>query len=149
MAKQYQTDAVWLDVARGRFRLTVDILQSVGWQAPAMGTTLVAELVQEGHIRLHLQKAIESRIAADVTRAGEEPDPVLAGEQKQVVADRYHEVRFSRADNDRVTLRPEAVMALVGDRADERVRLFLQVGDSTVDVMTNAVRLARLKRFPD
>ena len=148
-AKRHRTDAVWLDVAKGRFTLTVDILQSIEWKADSLADDLVAEVVAEGHIRLHRRATIGPKIESDLARAAAEADPAKAGELRQVVADRYHDVKFYRADNDRASLRQEVVMALIGDRAEQKVRLFLQVADGWLDVMTNVVHLERLRRFTD
>ena len=147
----YATDAVWLNLARGRFTLSVEIISSAGWAATVEDEGLVAEIVRLGHIRLHRQTDIQAKRSEQ--NSGVEGNFSNWNDQStrhQVDADRYHDIKFSRADKNRVVLRPEIVMAIVGDRYPEpRVRLFVQAGVLTVDVMTNSVRMSRLDEYSD
>jgi hypothetical protein len=150
-SKPYATDAVWLDLARGRFTITVDILRSAGWTELSKSEELVAEIIGHGHIRLHRHSAIQSTVETlKQEAANEASNKADLRDRLQVLVDRYHDTKFSRSDN-RVLLRPEVVMALAGDgeAATGRVRLFMQAGDAEVDVMTNAVRISRLQRYAD
>ena len=149
--RSYVTDAIWLNLNRGRFTLTAEIIRSAGWVDTLEHEELVAEIVEDGHIRLHRRTQIQKRKEQDDQDAVNESTTEDALQtRRQVLADRYHDVKFSRADNNRVVLRPEVVMAIVGESdRGERIRLFIQAGDSTVDVMTNTVRMSRLKRNTD
>jgi len=149
--RAYATDAVWLNLARGRFGLPLEILRSAGWANASEDESLMAEVITLGHIRLHRRSSAEAIRQKEDERAAQEFTDERALETfRQALADRFHDIKFSRTDNKRVVLRPELVLAIVGDACrEERVRLFVQAGNSTVDVMTNAIRMSRLRANTD
>ena len=66
----------------------------------------------------------------------------------QTLRDRYHSADFVPSDRYRIELREESVLAFLGDKDHpQSVKIFLQVGEKAIDLLTHEVRMERLKQF--
>lgn len=141
---------VTLDYARARFTLLVEVARSAGWNDLDETEVLVAEFIEEGHVRLHRQANVESKLAAHERRVlrATAYSPENQQRQLQILADRFREVTLYQSDNNRVHVSDEVAMALVGElEKDRSCRIYLQAGIDVVEVMTHSVRMKRLREF--
>lgn len=143
---RFATATASFEVGKRRFILPEDIRRSAKWDQSVKEEQIVAEFVARGHIRLHKQQHIAPRILKEQ----ESIRKTLEHEHEQEVAlqisrDRYQDAYFVPSDKFRVELREETVLAFLGDQENPpTVIVFLQVGYTAIDVLTQAVRMKRL-----
>lgn len=113
------------------------------------GEVLIAEFIEVGHYRLHRQPSISETIKINEERIiTQSKNPRQKEDLLQALADQFREVKFYRSDNNRIWVKDEFIMALTEEAQNEKaIRLYLQAGTSSIDVMTHAVRIAKLKAF--
>lgn len=145
--KPFASGVVAFAPDKARFTLPAEVLRSVGWEGLGEGVTLIAEFINLGHYRLHRLEHVEERLAHLKERVAHEAATEEEAEaQLQTLADQFREVTFYRSDNNRVTIKPEVTMGLLGDSStNEFKRLYIQAGKTSIDVMTHEVRVARLR----
>lgn len=144
--REYATATASFEIAKRRFILPEDIRRSAKWDQSAKEEQIVAEFAAVGHIRLHKQQ----QIGAQILKAQESIRKKIRSDREQEIAlqvlrDRYQDAFFVPADKYRIELKEETVLAFLGVRSDITTLLvFLQVGHSAIDVMTQEVRMRRL-----
>jgi hypothetical protein len=148
-AGRFATAIASLEVRKRRFILAEGVRRGAQWDKSAQDEEIVAEFVAPGHLRLHKKSDIRPVMLSAERRIKERiSDPAEQEVARQALRDRYQSADFAPSDRYRVELREESVLALLGERDyPQSVKIFLQVGEKAIDLMTHEVRIARLKQF--
>ena len=145
---RFATAIASLEIRKRRFILAEDVRRAAGWDKPGEDEQIVAEFVAPGHLRLH-RKADASRTIESAERRIKQrtPDPLEQEVALQVLMDRYQVAEFAPSDRYRIELREESVLAFLGDKEyPQSVKIFLQVGEKAIDLLTHDARMERLKQ---
>lgn len=148
-ATPFVSGIVILNYKRSRFTLPAKVLKSAGWSDLDDVEVLIAEFLDVGHYLLHRQSSIIEVISCDKEQIiTQSRNPRQKDVSLQALADQFREVTFYRKSNNRICVKEEFMMALTEETQNEKdIRLYLQAGTNSIDVMTHAVRIAKLKAF--
>lgn len=144
---RFATAIASLEVRKRRFILVEEVRRAAKWGASAEDEEIVAEFVAPGHLRLHRKPDVGPAMQRAERGIGRR----LADSREQEVAlqtlrDKYQPAEFIPSDGYRIELREESVLAFLGDKEHpQSVKIFLQVGEKAIDIMTHEVRMERLK----
>lgn len=146
---RFATAVASLEVRKRRFILAEDVRRGAQWDKLAEDEEIVAEFVAPGHLRLHRKPDIQPAMLSAERRIKERmSDPAEQEVALQTLRDRYHSADFVPSDRYRIELREESVLAFLGDKDHpQSVKIFLQVGEKAIDLLTHEVRMERLKQF--
>lgn len=142
-----------LSVKRGRCALPKEVVEAWKLGTRQDDEKLIAELIAEGHIRLHRWGDVNSRMDRIRRDAEREDDPATQELLLRAYYDRFREAGFSVADNNRLTLSQPLVLAITGGSTPEvrpaerksgpKVKLYVELAFNAVDILTNEARMRR------
>jgi hypothetical protein len=129
---------------RGRLALPQDVVRVWKLGAEIGDEVLVVEIVAAGHLRLFRTAMAQNRVGIEQKTAEQyASNPQELEERVRTHRDRFRSASFNKSDKNRVALSQELVLALIGQSRKEKV--YVEVGQSWIDVMTNDVRFRRLQ----
>ena len=144
---RYVTGFGSLETDKNRFILISQIRQAAGWDKPESEERILVEHVSQGHLRIHRYSKIAAELA-DQEKQIQDRYPNARDREVafQILRDRFQEGRYLPKDNHRVELREESLHSFLGAGEDwpKSIKIFLQLGETAIDVMTLGSRAARL-----
>jgi hypothetical protein len=120
--------------------LSRELLQATGW-AWQSGPQLMTQLLEEGRIRLRLASELQPKVEA-LRAAFQRSNGPARDEGLATLADRYREVAFYTASNQRVRLDP-TIAAYLGIFVKGDRTVFIEARRGAIDMMSLTYRNQR------
>ncbi len=127
-----------------RLSIPIDVLRSVEWWQDA-ATAVLADSVQEGLIRIYLEREAMPMVEALADEFAELP-PDIRFERMAILADRYRSLKLYADGRLRFT---KETAQILGFALGERPTLFVQAFPKGLEIMSLTFRLERLRLTRD
>lgn len=129
---------------KGDVHIPVPLLERAGWPKEESPVSLVAQWVEDGRLRLHLETAIRGDLQARRAR--------IASDQSEEMAaflDMYRDVQlyFSKTQTEKYTvaLKSETASHLAIPAEDREI--YLEAREGVIDILSPTCRNRRLRDF--